>query len=284
MNYNILAPTTSDVTFWDSAIRSKSVNAYCFSYYIDSTNTAGGMVFGGIDTARYHGKLNWVPIVPTASSFGQPVFVYWQIKMNSIEVGGTSVPFTPNNAVFDTGTSLAIFSPDTAKSINTNIGLKQIGTGSNGFEMYGVRCSSGEMPQGLPDVVLKFDYITISIPASTYLFIHPDDSGRLICISGIVGSTVSSSSSIILGNVILRQFYTVFDYGSRKIGIANADRSPYLNSSFVASDYRNSPVGTAPESLNGGIDYNGRSSGSLKMGNISILSLLGFILISWNWV
>lgn len=265
------------MTFWDSAIRSKSVSAYCFSYYVDSTNTAGGMVFGGIDTARYHGKLNWVPIVPTASSFGQPVFVYWQIRLNTIEIAGEAVPFTPTEAVFDTGTSLAIFSPETAKSINTNVGLRQIGSGSNGLQMYGIRCSDGEIPKGLPDVVFTFDYITISIPASTYLFIHPDDSGRLVCISGIVGSTVSSSSSIIVGNVILRQFYTVFDYGSRKIGIANADRSPYLNSSFVAADYRNSPVGIAPASLDGGITYNGRVSGTHKLSVLPILLLIGFI-------
>lgn len=236
-------------------------------------------MFGGIDTARYHGELNWVPIVPTAFSFGQPVFIYWQIKLNTIEVAGRVVSFTPTEAVLDTGTSLAIFSPETARSINTNIGLKEIGSGVNDLQMYGMRCSNGEIPKNLPDVVLTFDYVTISIPASTYLFIHPDDTGRLICLSGIVGASVSSSSSVILGNVFLRQFYTVFDYGSRKVGIANADRSPYLNSSFIAVDYRQSPVGTAPASLNGGITYNGRVSASRKISFLSNLSLLGLIFI-----
>ncbi len=236
-------------------------------------------MFGGIDTARYHGNLNWIPVVPTASSFGQPVFVYWQIKLNAIEVSGEAISFTSTEAVLDTGTSLAIFSPDTARSINTKVGLRQIGTGSNGFNMYGMRCPNGEIPKDLPDVVFTFDYITISIPASTYLFIHPDDTGRLICLSGIVGTTVSSSSSVILGNVILRQFYTVFDYGSRKVGIANADRSPSLNSSFVAADYRSSPVGTAPDSLDTGIKYNGKVSGSHTVSLLANLSLLGFIFI-----
>ena len=234
------------------------------------------MTFGGIDTARYNGNLNWIPIVPTATSFGQPVFVYWQIKLNSLDVGGVSIPFNPTEAVVDTGTSLAIFPIETAQKINNNLGLQQIGAGSNGLQMYGVRCSNGEIPKNLPDVVFNFDYITVSIPASTYLFVHPDDSGRLVCISGFVGSSLSSTAAPILGNVILRQFYLVFDYSARKIGIANADRSPYLNSSFVAADFRNSPVGTAPASLNGGIKYNGRS-GASKVSHINVFVFVGLL-------
>ena len=248
---------------------------------MDSTNTAGGIVFGGIDTARYHGNLNWVPVTPTASSFGQPVFVYWQIKLNSILVGGVSVPFTPVDAVIDTGTSLAIFETEIAQQINAGVGLQQIGSGSNGLYMFGMRCSNGEIPKGLPDIILTFDYITVSIPASTYLFVHPDDNGRLVCISGIVGSKMSTTSSPILGNVLLRQFYIVFDYAARKIGFANADRSPYLNSSFVAADYTNSPVGTAPPSLTGGINYNGRSAAT-KESQISLFIILGLLVLLFD--
>ena len=276
---NILAPTKSDTTFWDTAVRSKLVSSYAFSYFLDDTNTAGGILFGGIDTARYHGQLNWLPLVPTASSFGQPVFVYWQIKLNSIDIEGTSITFNPTDAVIDTGTSLAIFPPETAKMINNKLGLQEIGSGANGLQMYGIRCENGKIPENFPDLTLTFDYITVSISTSTYLFIHPDDNGRMICISGIVGSTISSTSSLILGNVLLRQFYIVFDYGSRKIGIANAYRTPLVNSSLVAGNYRRSPVGTAPASVAEGITYNGRTSAAAKISKFSLFALVGLIFI-----
>ena len=267
-------PTSGDATFWDTAVKTQVTKSSVFSYYIDSTDKVGGMTFGGMDVARYNGSLAWLPVIPTASSFGQSVYVYWQVKLSGISAAGEAISQFPSNgmaAVMDTGTSLAIFPRAIADALNVKLGLRSINTGGSGSSLYGVTCPSGKIPSSLPNVTLTFNNVALTIPPSTYIFIQPDTAGRLVCISGFAGSESSSSSSstltsaAIIGNVLLRQFYTVFDYGAREIGISNANRNPQINSSFVAAGYKDSPIGIAPPSSIGNITVGPRTSASSKV-------------------
>ncbi|NWZ72897.1 CATEB protein, partial [Acrocephalus arundinaceus] len=57
----------------------------------------GELLFGGFDTSRFTGPLNWVPVTQQG---------YWQIQLDNIQLGGT-VTFCANGcqAIVDTGTS-----------------------------------------------------------------------------------------------------------------------------------------------------------------------------------
>ena len=111
-------------------------------------------------------------------------------------------------------------------------------------------CDNGEIPS-LGLLTFYFESNPISIQPSNYLFLHTY-SGQVYCVSGFMGLESVADDTIILGNLIMRQFYTVFDFGSRKIGIAEANRQSSVNSLFVPVDSRNSPIGVSDPALIGG--------------------------------
>jgi saccharopepsin len=245
-------PPGADPTFWDMAVKDKRVQSSVFSYYIDSTDKIGGITFGGMDLARFHGPLSWAPITPTTSMASQNTYIYWQLPFSGVRVAGDTVTVPSSlSAVIDTGTSLVIMPSTMADEINQKAGLRPIKAEGTQSSLYGVNCFNGKVPGFLPNITFTLGKIELTVAPATYMFLQPDSLGRLVCISGFAGAESSSlasstTSAIIIGNVLLRQFYTVFDHSARQVGFAVANRSPDVIPNLVAGTSSNSPNGTSP--------------------------------------
>ncbi|KAJ3269822.1 1,3-beta-glucanosyltransferase, partial [Borealophlyctis nickersoniae] len=50
--------------YWDQLVKRNNVDTGVFGYYIDETDSVGGISFGGIDASRFAGTLNWFPVSP----------------------------------------------------------------------------------------------------------------------------------------------------------------------------------------------------------------------------
>ena len=222
-----------------------------FSYFIELSDVTGGIIFGGIDTARYHGALSWIPVIPDPDR----IYRHWISSLNEISYAGIPIDAGIKVVLFDTGTTHAIVSSSRSKIINTALGLNVVNVGLE-FTSYGVLCDDGELPVMKP-LIFSFGNQSISIESTNYMFQY-GYSGKIYCISGITGSESMSDKACIFGNLILRQFYTVFDFGARKIGIADANRQSSIVSSFIAADSRNSPIGIADLSSIGGISHSSK--------------------------
>lgn len=261
------SPPNANPTFWEVAVSQKKVPSSVFSYFIDATDKAGALTLGGMDLARFNGPLAWMPVLPTFSSPGMNSFVYWQVGMTKINIGPDSValPSVKLPTIFDTGTSLAIFPLDMAASINKQLGLQAINSEGTNASLYGTSCGDGKIPSGLPDLTLTFDDVVLTLPASSYMFIQPDTRGLLICLSGVAGVSLSSAATepntIIIGNIFLRQFYTVFDPEAHQIGIANAYRPVNVENKMYAGGRFNSPNGTSPVVTLGGVNIGPKGAG-----------------------
>ena len=261
------SPPNANPTFWEVAVSQKRAQSSVFSYYIDATDKAGALTLGGMDLARFNGPLAWMPILPTLTSSGINNFVYWQVGLTKINIGSNSVslPGAKLPTIFDTGTSLAVFPPEMAASINKQLGLQAINSEGTNASLYGTSCGDGKIPSSLPDLTLTFDNVILTMPASTYMFIQPDTRGRLLCLSGVAGVSLSSAAtepnSIIIGNILLRQFYTVFDPEVHQIGIANAYRRVSVETKMFAGGRFNSPNGTSPEVTVGGVNIGPKGAG-----------------------
>ena len=266
------SPPSADPTFWTAAINSKKTNSSVISYYIDSTEKTGGITFGGIDTSRYSGSLAYETIQTETTGSN----IFWQLKMNSVKVNGNNIGVPSNTmAIMDTGSSLAIFSASFGKSINQELGLTSLGSG-----LYGMRCQDGTIPSGRKVLSMTFGKIELRFTAREYLFLVSDVSGTY-CVSGIAGmlpDSTGSVSPVIIGNVLLRRYYTVFDYESKRIGFATCNRSPDITSAFVVANLNSPPNGTAdPSSVNN--ETSSTSSAALNLGSpiLLITIVLSFI-------
>uniref|UniRef100_A0A2K5HKQ5 Peptidase A1 domain-containing protein n=1 Tax=Colobus angolensis palliatus TaxID=336983 RepID=A0A2K5HKQ5_COLAP len=159
------------------------------------------VIFGGIDSSYYTGSLNWVPV---------SVEGYWQISVDSITMNGEAIACSEGcQAIVDTGTSLLTGPTSPIANIQSDIGASENSDG----EMV-VSCSA---ISSLPDIIFTINGIQYPVPPSAYIL---QSEGS--CISGFQGMDVSTESGElwILGDVFIRQYFTVFDRANNRVGLA----------------------------------------------------------------
>uniref|UniRef100_A0A8C9A9H1 pepsin A n=1 Tax=Prolemur simus TaxID=1328070 RepID=A0A8C9A9H1_PROSS len=185
---------------WDQGLVSQDL----FSVYLSSNDDSGSVViFGGIDSSYYSGELKWVPV----SYEG-----YWQITVDSITMDGETIACSDGcQAIVDTGTSLLTGPTSAISNIQSDIGASEDSEG-----LMVVSCSS---INSLPDIVFTINGVQYPVTPSAYIL---QEDG--ICTSGFEGMDVSTYTGElwILGDVFIRQYYTVFDRANNQVGLAPA--------------------------------------------------------------
>ncbi|KAG8147933.1 hypothetical protein E2320_022469 [Naja naja] len=174
---------------FDNMMSEGLVSQDLFSVFLSSDGQKGSFVmFGGIDNSYFTGNLNWVPV--TAE-------YYWQITLDSITVNGQSIACSGGcQAVVDTGTSLLAGPPNGIANIQNFIG---------------VNCNA---INELPDIVFTINGIQYPVPASAYI-----RQFQSYCMSGFENMPFQSGLWI-LGDIFIRQYYSVFDRANNQIGLA----------------------------------------------------------------
>ncbi|XP_062053824.1 pepsin II-1 [Lepus europaeus] len=197
--------SASDATpVFDNMWNQGLVSQDLFSVYLSSNGEKGSMVmFGGIDSSYYTGSLNWVPV----SHEG-----YWQITMDSVTINGETIACADScQAIVDTGTSLLAGPTSAISKIQSYIGASKNLLGENI-----ISCSAID---SLPDIVFTINNVQYPLPASAYILKEDDD-----CLSGFDGMNLDTSYGElwILGDVFIRQYFTVFDRANNQVGLAAA--------------------------------------------------------------
>uniref|UniRef100_A0A3Q2LP26 Pepsin A n=1 Tax=Equus caballus TaxID=9796 RepID=A0A3Q2LP26_HORSE len=173
---------------WDQGLVSQDL----FSVYLSS----GSMViFSGIDSSYYSGSLCWVPVSEEA---------YWQITVDSITMNGESIACSGGcQAIVDTGTSLLAGPPSAIDNIQSYIGA------SEDYSSEAViSCSSID---SLPDIVFTINGVEFHLSPSAYI----------LEVRGLRVSHLHVSGELwILGDVFIRQYFTIFDRANNQICLA----------------------------------------------------------------
>uniref|UniRef100_A0A8D2KWM1 cathepsin E n=1 Tax=Varanus komodoensis TaxID=61221 RepID=A0A8D2KWM1_VARKO len=182
---------------FDNMMAQNLVELPLFSVYMNrnpDSSVGGELIFGGYDHSHFSGNLNWIPVTKQG---------YWQIQLDNIQVGG-EIAFCAEGcqAIVDTGTSLITGPTEDIKQMQQLIGAQPIDG------EYVVDCNNlNEMPlvtftiNGIPYTLMPQAY-TLSVSTLTQFFIF----GPLW----------------ILGDVFIGQYYSVFDRGNNRVGLAPA--------------------------------------------------------------
>uniref|UniRef100_A0A669BEU0 Renin n=1 Tax=Oreochromis niloticus TaxID=8128 RepID=A0A669BEU0_ORENI len=157
-----------------------------------SNNQRGSVVtFGGVDTNHYSGSITWIPLSNE---------LYWQITVDSVSGNGGC------QAVVDTGTSMIVGPQSDIDNINSWLGASR----QNGE--YIVNCNNiGQMP----DVTFNINGQQFTLPASVYVY-------QVQYNSCITGFSATGGNMWILGDVFLRQYYSIYNRGQNMLGLAKA--------------------------------------------------------------
>uniref|UniRef100_A0A8C6E468 Peptidase A1 domain-containing protein n=1 Tax=Moschus moschiferus TaxID=68415 RepID=A0A8C6E468_MOSMO len=174
-----------------------------FAFYLMDGDQPGGpgsvVMFGGVDHRYYQGELNWVPVSETR---------YWKISMNHMNGNVVACP-CGCHAIVDTGTSL-IYGP-TEQVTNIHKLMKAKPQSSE----YAVSCDA---IRTLPPVIFNINGIDYPLPS----FPSVSQATQPLCGEVGWGSESRYQSNWILGDVFLRQYFSVFDRKNKRIGLAPA--------------------------------------------------------------
>jgi len=170
-----------------------------FAFYL-ADSAPGALVIGGTDKSHYTGDFTYVPLKSED---------YWRIALDDLKVDGTSYT-TTKTAIVDSGTSLLAGPKAEVAKLAAKIGATSI----LGGKEYTIACDAKA-----PDLVF-------TIAGKDYTFTMKDytiSSGGT-CLFAMTGIDVPAPNGPlwILGDVFMRKYYTVFDWGNKQLGFALA--------------------------------------------------------------
>ncbi|XP_043307486.1 pregnancy-associated glycoprotein 2-like [Cervus canadensis] len=193
---------TGAIPIFDNLWSQGAFSEPVFAFYLSKSKPEGSVVmFGGVDHRYYKGELNWVPVSQTRR---------WQISMNRTTMNGNVVACSRGCQAFvDTGSTLIYGSTEMVTNIHKLMNARPEGS------EYVVSCDAVNT---LPPVIFNINGIDYPLPPEAYIIKEKNS-----CLSAFHGGLEAVFSDIwLLGDIFLRQYFSVFDRKNERIGLALA--------------------------------------------------------------
>ncbi|KAG0243808.1 hypothetical protein BGW41_001320 [Actinomortierella wolfii] len=214
------SPVAKAIPPLQTIYENKLLDQNVFSVYLTSNlapKQGGSFLFGGIDTSKFTGELNWVPL-STAPSVREGM---WYIEADNAFAGTTPVPgYKQAPWLFDTGTSFIAVPSTFAQEFHKLIPGSSY---SAEDQVYTVPCS------GNTSFAISFRGQVYEVPYLDYIARASGGGGSNVCVSLVM--PLGNYEMYILGDPFLRQVYAVYDFntGASRIGLAKVSvKNPSL--------------------------------------------------------
>ena len=132
----------------------------------------------------------------------------WEVVLDDVTLGGQSVSNT-HKAVLDSGTSLLAGPSSEVSALAQQVGATPFVNGE-----YLIDCNSLSK---LPDIAFVVNGKSYSLTPTQYTL-----NVEGLCLFAFVGIDIPAPAGPlwIMGDVFIRQYYTVFDWGNQRLGFA----------------------------------------------------------------
>jgi len=186
-------------TVFENAISQNKVDQPVFSFYLGD-NAPGELTFGGYDSSKFEGDLKYVPL---------DAATYWQITMDKVKAGDFETTSSDKiTAIVDSGTSLLTGPKADVAKIAAAVGAKP-----NIMGEYTIDCKTLD---DIPDIVFTIGGVEYTIPGKKAVI-----QAQGTCLFAFMGLDIPAPGpQWILGDVFMREYYTVFNYDEKTIGFA----------------------------------------------------------------
>lgn len=173
-----------------------------FSFHLGKADGQDGTLqLGNYDSSKFQGDLQWIPLIMKN---------YWMVGLDSMTLNGKPMT-TASHAILDTGTSLLGAPSEDVKALAAAVGATPSPLND---KQYFIDCNAE-----LPTIVFTLNGIDFPLSGKEYII----DAGG-VCLFGFVGLDVPAPAGplYILGDIFLRKYYSVYDYGNAQVGLAPA--------------------------------------------------------------
>lgn len=181
-----------------------SISENLFAFYLsDDPAVPSEMVLGGTDPAHYTGTIQYIPLTSAT---------YWETSLDTVSANGVDYSGGVTKVILDTGTSTLAGPSAAVSQFADSIGAKAIVAG----EEWVIGCYK---KPSLPTLTIGMGGLTFTLKPSDYLI---EEEGDPLCVLGILGLDIPPPAGPlwIMGDVFIRKYYTVFDYGNKQLGFA----------------------------------------------------------------
>jgi len=192
-------------TIFEGLINQGLVDVPQFGFYLSKSDGVDGeLMLGGYNAGKFKGPLTWIPLTSET---------YWQFELQSISMSNRSFT-SAKAAVLDTGTSLLAGPTADVKKIADFVGAKPFPLQP---KEYIIDC--GKVPT-LPVLSIGIAGQFWNLTGVDYVI----DTGGGICLFAMMGIDIPPPHGPlwILGDVLLRKYYSVYDFKGFKVALAPA--------------------------------------------------------------
>ncbi|KAK5163552.1 uncharacterized protein LTR77_010501 [Saxophila tyrrhenica] len=192
------------------------INTPAYSLWLNDLDAnKGSILFGGVNTAKYTGELQTIPIIPIDAGAAD-IYAEFVVAMTAVGSNGNSGRFANNiaiSALFDSGTSLMYLPNSICEDIYDAVGAQYDSTQGGAF----IDCSAADQ-----DITIDFTFSepTIRVPMNELVLTAGIQNNQPVCILGIVPS---GGNTALLGDTFLRSAYVVYDMAGNHISLAQTD-------------------------------------------------------------
>ncbi|KAJ5635265.1 Aspartic-type endopeptidase ctsD [Penicillium longicatenatum] len=191
-------PSFMDAVAQDGYLTSNIVGFH-LSRAADDAKT-GEVNFGQVDTTKFNGNISYTT---TNSDI-------WSIPLDDVYVNGSACGFSGKSATIDTGTTYILIPPDDAATL-----FAMVPSSKKSGDNYIIPCDS------TTTIEFEFSGIKYSISPEDYIGASSTDG----CVSTIVGYQSSGADQWLVGDVFLKNVYSVFDFDNGQIGFGTLNNS-----------------------------------------------------------
>ncbi|KAJ5470875.1 hypothetical protein N7530_008232 [Penicillium desertorum] len=233
-------------------------NAYSL-WLNDLDANTGSILFGGVNTKKYHGALQTVPIQKVGGQYSEFIIALTKVSLTTSSGENTYTSSSiPAGVLLDSGSSLTYLPDALVQEIYDDLGVSYESDSGIGY----VECSMAEQSITLS---YTFSSPTINVGIDEMIIDVGDlyfRNGKRACIFGIVPA---GTSTAVLGDTFLRSAYVVYDLENNEISLASTNfnstendileigtgTDPVPGATAVSNPVTTAPVGGAAARIGG---------------------------------
>ncbi|KAH9945544.1 acid protease [Amylocystis lapponica] len=217
-NIDQTIPTVTDNLYSQGVITNNLV-AVSFAPTTSESDANGELTFGGTDSSKYTGPINYIPLTSTF-----PASEYWGID-ESITYGSSKTSILSSTAgIVDTGTTLVLIASDAFSKYKSATGATE--DQSTGL----LRVSSSQYSQ-LQSLYFNTGSVTFELTANAQIWprsLNTDIGGTandIYLIVADLGNNSGEGLDFINGYTFLQRYYSVFDTANKRVGFASTSHT-----------------------------------------------------------
>ncbi|KAK3334001.1 aspartic peptidase domain-containing protein [Cercophora scortea] len=191
------------------------INSNAYSLWLNDLDAnTGSILFGGIDTEKFTGTLQTLPI-----QTGSDVFAEFLITLTSVALGTKTIGSNLALAVLlDTGSSLTYLPDDMVQTIYDNVGAQYDSSQGAAYVPCSLANNKTTMTFTFTSPAISVDMNELVLDLITSSGKRPTfQNGVTACLFGIAPA---GGGTNVLGDTFLRSAYVVYDIDNNQISIA----------------------------------------------------------------